>query len=206
MNTVLRNLLLAACLTTASLHVEAEAKKDGNLFYRYVNEQGIQVLHDTIPPEYAQKGYEILHASGTVLKVIPPAPSEEEAEGLRRQRELKEALARWDEELLRRYSSVRDIEAAKKRKLAQVQTSIDILRSNISGLKTQIATQQSKAADAERLGREVPAQVLIALTNLEAELRLTEDQLAQRHVQYAEVEEKYENDKERFRVIRPEIP
>lgn len=197
--------LLAVAMGLTPLQGVSAAREAGKVFYRYVNEEGIVVLDDAIPPEYAQKGYEVVTSSGVVVKTVGPAPSSEEAEALQRQREVKHALQQWDEELLRRYSSVRDIESTKKRKLGQVQTSIEILKSNITNLKAQIANQQSKAADAERLGREVPKQVLTALAGLEAELKLTEQQLQQRRVQFQEVTEKYDNDKERFRIIRPEI-
>ena len=200
---LLRSLLLIGCLSAASVVVHADSK-DGKVFYRYTNQEGIKVLEDKIPPEYAQKGYEILNASGDVLQVVGAAPSSEEAEELQRQRAVKDALAKWDAELLRRYSTVRDIDAAKRRKLGQVQTSIDILKTKVRGIKSQIADEQAKAADAERLGKEVPGTVLNSLAALETELKLTEGQLAQRHNQYAEVDEKYENDKERFRIIRPE--
>lgn len=189
------------------LSLAAGAAQDGGrTFYRYLNSEGVRVISHQIPPEYAQKGYEVVTASGQVLKVVDPAPTPEEAAALERQREIKEALREWDEELLRRYSSVRDIEATKQRKLAQVQTSIEILKSNISNLKSQIVVQHAKAANVERAGRDVPKQILTSLANLEQELSLSQQQLEQRRQQYREVVEKYNNDKERFSAIRPEGP
>ncbi|NIB42787.1 hypothetical protein HBA55_24485 [Pseudomaricurvus alkylphenolicus] len=180
----------------------AEAATARN-FYRYVNDQGVKVINHQIPPEYAQRGYEIVTARGEVLKVVPPAPSPEEAAKMERQMMREEELAKWDAELKRRYSSVSDIEAAKQRKLVQVNSNISILRSNIRTIKAQISEQHARAANSERLGREVPKMVLDTLAGLEKELKLTEEQVAQREQQYQEIVQKFERDKDRFRIIRP---
>lgn len=182
----------------------AVAGPEGRTYYRYTNDQGVSVINHTLPPKYAQKGYEVVTASGKVVRTVDPAPSAEEAEAMRRKKELEEELARWDEELTRRYSSVEDIEATKKRKLAQVQTSIEILKGNITNLKSQIAQQHASAALAEKRGQEVSKGVLSAIAGLEQELKLTEEKLVERQAQYQEVTLKYDKDKQRFAVIQAE--
>ncbi|NHN37128.1 hypothetical protein G8764_07475 [Pseudomaricurvus alcaniphilus] len=200
---MLSGLLLAAALLLPGWALAAN-RAPVKTYYRYINDQGVKVINHQIPPEYVQKGYEVVSAHGVVLKIVDPAPTEEEAEAAERERARIEAQREWDEELLRRYSSLRDIEAAKQRKLAQIQTSINILESNISNIKSQIVTQQAKAADSERLGREVPKQILAAISGLEEELRHTREQADERQQLYQETIEKYERDKQRFDIIRPE--
>ncbi len=177
---------------------------EDKLFYRYLDEQGVPVINHQIPPEFAQKGYEVVTARGDVIKVVAPAPSEKDAALMAQQRQREAELARWDEELRRRYSSVADIDAAKKRKLAQVDGSIAILKSNVRNLKSQIADQHAQAAKSERLGSAVPDSVLRTLAGLEEELQLTEGQIEQREQQYRNIDHKYERDKERFSIIHPD--
>ncbi len=177
---------------------------NGKVFYRYINSDGVKVIDQQIPPQYVQKGYEVVTARGEVIKVVEPAISGEEAEKQQAKRLRDEQLAAWDTELRRRYSSVDDIDAAKKRKLAQVEGSIAILQSNIRNLKKQISQQHARAANSERVGREVPEAVLKTIAALEEELTLTEDQVEQRKEQYRGIDEKYEEDKKRFLVIRPD--
>jgi len=190
-------MLSAACV--ASLPASAS----GKVFYRYINAEGVRVIDQQIPPEYVQKGYEVVSARGEVIRVVAPAVSAEEAEKVAANRVRAEQQAVWDAELRRRYSRVGEIDAAKGRKLAQVEGSIAILDSNIRNLKKQISQQHANAANSERRGREVPEAVLKTLAALEEELKLTEDQVAQRKEQYRVIGEKYEQDKERFMVIRP---
>ncbi|MAZ88014.1 MAG: hypothetical protein CL693_10235 [Cellvibrionaceae bacterium] len=193
-------LLLSFCLMSV---IAPTVSANGKVFYRYINSDGVKVIDQQIPPEYVQKGYEVVTSRGEVIKVVEPAISGEEAQKQQAEKLRAEQLAAWDAELRRRYSSVGDIDAAKKRKLAQVEGSIAILQSNIRNLKNQISQQHARAANSERMGRAVPEAVLKTIAALEEELKLTEDQVEQRKEQYRTIDEKYEDDKERFLIIRP---
>lgn len=191
----------ARVLAWIILAVAAPPAQAEKLFYRYTNEQGVKVLNHTIPPDYVQKGYEVVTASGEVVKVVKPSVSREEAERLEQQRLAEEARAQWDDSLRRRYSSVLDIEAAKKRKLSQLDANMSLLRSNISGLRSELAVQQSRAADLERAGRNIPEALLTNIRNLKLELENTETQVLQRREEYGEVAARYDRDIARFREI-----
>ncbi|GAA5319778.1 MAG: hypothetical protein Aseana_18410 [Candidatus Pelagadaptatus aseana] len=191
-------------LLVASQGWAQKDNKPRKLYYRYVNEQGVRVIEHSIPPAYAQKGYEVVTLGGEVVRVVEPAISSEAAEQQKLAREEAEKLAAWDTELKRRYSSVRDVEAAKQRKLNELNGNIAILDSNISSLKSQIAQQHANAAESERQGRKIPQAVVDALAGLEEELVLTEELLRERQKQYRQVSDKYDRDRERFRVIRPD--
>lgn len=194
---------LVSALMAALVLVPLSSLAAGKVFYRYTNKEGVKVIDQQIPPEYVQQGYEVVTARGEIIKTVAPAVSAEEAAKLEAQRLRDEELEAWDAELRRRYSRVGDIDAAKSRKLAQVDGSIAILDSNIRNLKKQIAQQHARAAESERMGREVPGAVLKTLEALEEELKLTEEQVEQRKEQYRGIEAKYEEDKKRFMIIRP---
>ncbi|MEJ2441834.1 MAG: hypothetical protein P8Y42_00050 [Exilibacterium sp.] len=184
-----------------TLILSGTALAGNKVLYRYVNDEGVKVLNHTIPPEYAQKGYEILSATGHVIKVVEPAISKEEGEKLAAERRARKELALWDASLRRRYSSVADIEAAKKRKLLELEANMSVLNTNIEGLKEQIETMQSKAAQIERSGREVSESLLANLKGLHVEMENTKAQVVQRKEEYRRLLEKYDRDIERFKVI-----
>lgn len=184
--------------------VWADTDKPRKVYYRYINESGNRVIEQTLPPEHAQKGYEVVTLSGQVIRVVAPAISTEEAERQRRAKQEAERLAVWDAELKRRYSSVRDVEAAKQRKLSELNGSIAILDSNARNIKLQIKQQHAAAADHERQGREVPKTVMDAIAGLEEELASTEHLLSERQAQYKKVSDKYDRDRDRFQIIRPD--
>jgi uncharacterized protein YeaO (DUF488 family) len=178
--------ILLLCLSSWAISAE--------VYYRYVDDRGVRVLNDSIPPEYVQKGYEVVNISGDVLKVVPPTP---DAETLAR----KEAEAKLREEferLNRRYSSLADIHAAKERKLETIDTNITIVRGNISGLEAQIESLMAQAADVERAGREVPQPLLQKLGDTRAELATTKELLAARLKEYKEVAAQFDADMATF--------
>lgn len=173
----------------------------GKVYYRYMDANGVTVINHLIPPEYVQKGYEVVTARGDVLRVIEPAPSGKDAAQQALESKRKAELDAWDAELRRRYSTVRDIEAAKQRKLAQVDGSIAMLQGSLRNLKHQIAQQHAQAAKNERMGVAVPAALLKTLASLEEELQVNEENMAERERQYQRVEAKYNRDIARFKEI-----
>lgn len=171
------------------------AAADANVYYRYLNNQGIRVLDDSVPPEYAQKGYEVVSLSGEVIKVVPPAPDAEDLARKAAIAQLREEFQRLD----RRYSSLADIEAAKQRKLDNIETNVALVRGNISGLQAQIGNLMAQAANIERAGREVPSSLLEKVADTRAELATAEDLLQTRLQEYEQTAARYEQDKATYR-------
>jgi hypothetical protein len=142
---------------------QAAEEKAQVLFYRYVDDKGGTVLdRQGVPPEYVGKGYQVLNERGRVLKVVPPAPTADE---LQRQQADK-AQAEANAQLLHQYSSVEDVDRAKARKLAEIDTLIAVAQGNLQNLGTQQSTLQGQAADQERAGRAVPQALLDQMNGL----------------------------------------
>lgn len=158
--------------------------------YRYNNEDGVPVINSTIPAHYAQNGYEIINAAGQVIKAVPPAPSNADIEKAEKE---QKALAAY-KVLKRRYSSVNDIENAKQRKLANIDTNISILNGTIRNLTSNINLLVSRAAEQERAGRKVHQGILTQLEASKAELQISEDLLQYRQDEYLETTKKYDYD------------
>ena len=196
----LSSLIAIPLLVSLSLSAWGQTK-----YYRYTNKEGVKVMNSVVPPEYVKFGYEIVTLSGDVLEIVEPAPTPEEAERLAAQRQREMELGKWDEYLLKRYSSVADIEAAKERKLEDFETSVSILRGNAANIRGQIEQVQARAANMERAGRKVPESTVNSLRALEIELTDTERQLALREADKKELADKYDADIERFRQIRPNL-
>lgn len=192
-------LILVGSLMAAAWPAWAAPDK---VYYRYTNDQGVEVLNDNIPPEYVSKGYEIVSLNGTVVKTVPPAPSKEESERLAEERKMRREQERLDAELRRRYSTVEDIRAAQKRRLADLQGNISILQSNLSGVRLQIKTLQTRAASMERSGQEVSEGVLNNLDTLNKEEQDILTQIEQRKKEYEKVEKEFEQDIERFEKLQ----
>jgi chromosome segregation ATPase len=168
-------------------------------YYRYVNNDGVKVISHTIPPEYAQKGYEVITHTGKVLEVVQPAPDPEELKQQESARAKERELMAEYEVLARRYSSASEIYAARDRRLAHLDANIAILRSNISNISDQVENLMKKAAEVERSGRDVPQQILQNIEETRAELRTTEEMLQARMDEHEIIRQEYEKQVELFK-------
>lgn len=173
--------------------------------YRYVNDEGNVVLGYQVPTTDVKKGYEVLNEDGIVIQVVPRELTEEEREDISAQDALvaaaeaeKERLRLWDESLLLRYSTVEDIEAARKRAMSSLLINVSILRSNTRSLKQQVENYQAQAADIERRGGEVDPQRLAAIDDLQGEIQATERSIVERNKEMEEVKAAYQMDIDRF--------
>jgi len=178
-------------------------------FYRYRNEQGSVVVDFRIPTQYVKGGYEILNHDGMVIEVIPPeldASQKDDRASQRRRTEAaiaeQERLRRWDESLLRRYSTVEDIEAARDRSLRDLRIRVSILKSNRRSLRQKIENAQARVAEAERLGREPAAIDLELIGETKAEIDAIERAVSDRQQQIAAVNADFQTDIERFRALQ----
>lgn len=195
--------LLVSPLTVAAPKDDREGANPvgEKVFYRYTNAAGAKVMHHSLPAEASQNGYEIVSLTGVVLKVVPRALTAEEAAKVAEQKAQQQELDEWDAALLRRYSTVEDIEAAKQRKLADLEANMAILISNLNTIQTQVRAEYTKGASFERRGQPVPAEVHATLASLQQELDDTRETYIQREWEYEDIAEKFEQDKERFGLI-----
>ena len=198
------SLLLLVLLLLQSVALQAQTR-----YYRYTNDSGVKVIDDTIPPEFVKNGYEVLSADGRVIETVDRELTEEErrlrnTEESRRRiaEEEKQRLLEWDESLLRRYSTVEDIDAAEQRAVRDLEIRISILQSNVISVKQQIENLQARAADAERRGLEVPASIQENIATLRLEMADTEESIAARNSEVDAVKASFQRDKDRFAKLR----
>lgn len=170
------------------------SKEERAAYYRYVNDQGVKVMDHSIPPAFSQRGYEVLNAAGRVIKVVPPALSEQDIKAL----EARQAVKEEYEQLSRRYSSVLDIEDAKLRQLERLDANIALVRGNVNNLKRQIDGIGAKAAEFERAAKPVPPSLLDSLAKTKTELANTENLMVIRVAEKQQVVDKFEREKTIF--------
>ncbi|UTF59226.1 hypothetical protein [Gilvimarinus sp. DA14] len=173
----------------------------GDVLFRYKSDNGSLMVNQSIPPDAAAKGYEIITDTGRVLKTVPPAPKGEDAVKYAEKLRREAALAEWDAQLRRRFSSVKDIQSAKKRALSELQGNVSLLQSNLSGIVAQLEDQQRRAGIMERNGNEVSDTVLKNINSLDAEAHELRRQIKARSQELDEKAAKYDRDIERFKEI-----
>lgn len=147
-------------------------------FYRYKNDQGLLVLTQTLPAEFATKGYEILNEKGRVLKVVPPALTPEQIierdAALERERQAKiekQKQDKIDEELKLLYSHPNDAVRVLERRIQDFKGLIDVKSAKINTLEDQIAEEEATAAARQRKGYPVLEESLNKISNLQKEVQ-----------------------------------
>ena len=116
-----------------------------------------------IPAADVGSGYEVLNESGQIVHVVPPAKTDTELErdAVAARAQEAEATAQAaqlerDTFLLRRYSTIQYIEAARDRSLRELDIRIAILSGQRDTLSQQLARHQSALDATERSGSASP--------------------------------------------------
>lgn len=175
--------------------------------YRYTDENGQIVISSTIPQEATKRGYDILNDNGRVIDTIPPAPTEEEIAAReaekQRQKELAEQREK-DRALLKRFSHPDQAVKAMHRKIRELEGLIQLKRGNISVISSQLDNEQSRAANMERAGRDIPETTLEKIRRLEAQIRDIEREISSQTQEIQELRKAFEADIERLEEVTGE--
>jgi hypothetical protein len=195
-------------LLTALLLLVISPAHGGTELYRYLNDKGIPVIDDHVPPNMVGRGYDVIRADGALVKRVPRQLSKEELllrnsdESRSRLKEDEELrLQAWDESLMLRYSDLGDIEAAQNRSLRDLNIRISILSSNLVAIKSQIEREQQKAANIERAGAKVPEELSQNIDVLRLEIVDTEQSILVREQELDSVRASYQRDMIRFKTL-----
>lgn len=191
---------LALGIALLAANVSAQELK----FFRFKNAQGITVISTKIPSEFIGKGYDIVTSDGRLIERVPAEPTAEEKQRILEAQAEAERLKKRDRALLSRYSSVRDIEAERARKLAQLDTDIKLRERSVEKVNEETTLWQSKAADEERRGQQVSAGTLDKLSRLSEQKQSILLIIKQKKRERQQAIKHFEEDIARFQIIRPE--
>lgn len=169
--------------------------------YRYVDDKGVTVLDSRVPPKFISRGYEVLDAHGRVKLVVPAAPTAAEREARRAALEEQAQRDAADATLLRLYSSVADLDRAQQRQLLQIDNQITAAKTNISELRDERETLQSRAADQERAGKTVDQSILDQLAAVDAETARLQRLIQRQEEETVKVREDFARKRERMEFL-----
>ena len=194
---------LSVKTTALALALGFSAQAAANM-YRYTDENGQIVISSTIPQEATKRGYDILSNNGRVIETIPPAPTEEEIAAREAEKQRQKELAEQREQdraLLKRFSHPDQAVKAMHRKIRELEGLIQLKRGNISVTSSQLDNEQSRAANMERAGREIPEGTLEKIRRLEAQIRDIEREIASQTQEIDELRKAFEDDIERLEEV-----
>ncbi|MBL4799986.1 MAG: hypothetical protein JKY50_21525 [Oleispira sp.] len=169
---------------------------------------GQLILKGYVPPEYAQMSYDILNDQGLVIKHVQAAPTEKELAVMAAKKALSDArLERIrirreaDQALLRVYSKPEDVERSRQRSVENISGYISLQQRRIIDLTEKLERAQGRAANQERAGQEVPADMRLEIAQLQNQIRESHANIKIRKVEKTESTKSYAEDYARMMIL-----
>lgn len=195
--------VFTATTCTLALSIGMIAKAEAGM-YRYTDEKGQMVISNTIPQQATKRGYDILNSNARVIETIPPAPTRDEIAAREAEKKRQKELAVEKEQnarLLKRYSGPDQAIKAMHRKLDELRGVIQLKRGNISGISNQLDKEQSRAANMERTGQNIPTATVDKIRRLEAQIRDIEQEITAQNQEIGVLKQSFEVDIKRLEKI-----
>lgn len=169
---------------------------------------GQLVMKDSIPPEYAQLGYDILNDQGLVIKQVKPAPTKQELAAIAAKKAIKEARIERirirreaDQALLRIYSKPGDVERARQRKVDNIDGYISLQQRRIIDLTEKLERAQGRAANQERSGMDIPVDMRLEIVQLQNQIRESHSNIKLRKTEKVESTKGFADEYSRMQIL-----
>jgi hypothetical protein len=188
--------LIGAALLLSALSVTAAA---ANVMYRYSDAEGNRVFSYTLPADQARRGYEKVDLkTGQVETVAPELPPEALALQLQRDRAIADCRIEL-QRIYQLYSSERDIGRAQAVAVDSLEKRVSQIQDNIALAERELDHLQKQAANAERAGRAVAADLVATIERRQSQIEVLHQDVAQRRDERNQAEQRYRRELERFR-------
>ncbi|NND44312.1 MAG: DUF4124 domain-containing protein [Xanthomonadales bacterium] len=196
-------ILLCAGLATAPIAFAENV-------YRWTDENGKVHYGRTLPPEYANKPYEILNDQGVVIeRVTDPLARQKEPPKEPNPKNKKppplftedEVRLRSDRLLVLRYHSIADIEDAMQVEIDQLGYDRRLINQTMLSAMQSLEGQVRNAADRQRAGMEVEADIEGGINKLRQRIRRNERSLAELDTREQKIRADFSREIERYRYL-----
>ena len=178
-------------------------------FKCWTNNEGVKECGSYVPPEYSQKRIETRGESGRVTEVKERAKNKAELAEIERLKKLKEVedakLAeqkKKDDILLKTFTRERDINMLRDSKINVIEGIITVTNSNNKALKKKLAKLQKKAANIEKRGNKLPANLLEDIKTIENRIAKNNKSISAKREEQKEIKAKFAKDLERFHTLK----
>ena len=173
--------------------------------YRWVDSNGRVQYGDTLPISYQKSGAAELNKQGQVIKRTTSA-AERDAEAAAKAAQAKikreaDAQARLDRALTSTYTTEAEIDLARDRALAHHKLAIQGAEIRAKAVVANLQELQARAQKIAQAGRPVPPNLRSQLAQSEKENLELKHTILKNEEAIIKVREKYEADKQRFRVL-----
>lgn len=173
--------------------------------YRWVDSNGRVQYSDTLPTTYQKSGAAELSKQGQVIKRTA-SESERAAEAAAKAEQAKQKLAadeqaRLDRALTSTYTTEAEIDLARDRALAHHDLAIKSAESRIKVVSTNLKDLKARTVPFTRSKKPIPPNLQMQVDQISAERRELYRTIVKNREAMAQVRQRYEADKQRFRLL-----
>lgn len=196
--------LAPGLLALALLHVPASEAR----VYCCKDARGQQVCGDVLPAACADRGYRELNSQGATVKQVEApmteaqrAKRDADAKKARDEEMVRQEQRRRDTTLLNTYTSEREIDVARDRRIADIEELLSRLREQQQTLSERQKKLEKDAAVFTAKGKRVPSGIKDRLDTNGEDLRQIGENIAQKERDLVDTRKRFEEDRARFREI-----
>lgn len=207
MNTRMLQLAAAVALAAATITSAGAAGK----FKCWTNAEGVRECGESVPPEFAQEGHEVLNKQGEVVSETERAKTPEEMEeakklaAIAKEKKEKEAEAkRQDAILLQTYTRVEDLERVRDEQILSIESTIKVTNARSDKIRTDLDKRVAAAAAEERAGKAPNEKLLANIESLKQQLANNDEFVTKKKAEQETIRADYDQRIARFKELKAE--
>lgn len=168
------------------------------IFYVFKDRNGRTLMQDHIPEELKYRGYRIVNSNGVTLRTIAPYKKNVAKPAKQTQpARIQEA----DLDLLRRYSSVQDIEVARDNHLYQLGEIISSIEEHTKAFERNLNEMEARKASLVQEGKPVDAKLTSDMEMITARIAENREYLSRKKIEHSRLSDQYTYEIARFKEL-----
>ena len=205
---------LAAALAVilgCDIAAAAPTSQDHNRF-KWRDAQGNLHYSDSVPAEATRLGYDIVNPQGLVVKHVERAKTDAESAAAKSEaakaaavRRIAEQHARDDEQLLSNYPQEDDLRYAQKQQREMLDQQVKAADASLRNQEQSLADLLDRAAEAERTGKELPADQVSQLARMRKQVDNQRMAVSQRESERDKASSHFEDEIAHYRELKAKL-
>lgn len=200
-------ILLATLLAAAAMDAAAQ-KSDHNRF-KWRDGGGNLHYSDSLPPEAARYGYEIVNPQGIVVRRVERektatelAAAKAAAAREKAEREVADARARADAQLLANFPQESDLLRAQRQRIEMLDQQVNAARISLRNQEQTLAELLGNAADNERAGKTLPKRQADQIAGMRKQVDEQRAMVERREAERQDAGTRFERELQRYRDLK----
>lgn len=204
--------LLAALLVGSGPATAAGPNTQDHNRFKWRDAQGNLHYSDSVPSEAVKFGYDIVNPQGLVVKHVERAKTDAEIAAAKMdaakaaaERRVEEQHARDDEQLLSNYPQEDDLRYAQKQQREMLDQQVKAADASLRNQEQSLADLLDRAAEAERTGKELPAEQVSQLARMRKQVDDQRMAVAQRESERDKASSHFEEEVAHYRELKAKL-